>query len=177
MVKLRYFNAPKEVIMMDPALEAQVIDGLYYLDTGKVRYLEEKPQPLGSMRPYACVEIETGFEDNAGEKTLLFVLPREQPKSVSTFLMNVMFLSMLALLSVGCGASANSFTYTCIGDACAWLRAQTPVYYVQEAPPRSEAQVVYVNRPIEIEIVQHRSRPTRRARPVRPIDRFIRSRH
>ncbi len=66
----------REIYEVPSTTPARAVDSLHFVETSEVRYVgSPMPLPVRTFGPFAFVELETGFESTAGEKTVVFVKP------------------------------------------------------------------------------------------------------
>ncbi len=75
MVKVRSLKTLTDVLELPSDARARSIDSMYYIRTGRIVYLG-KAAPLESFGSFAFVEVETGFEEVAGETTVVCIDPK-----------------------------------------------------------------------------------------------------
>lgn len=75
MVKVRPFKTIIDVLEIPSNTIARSIDSRYYKETGRIVYLGPAA-PLETFGSFAIVELETGFEEVAGETTVVCVDPK-----------------------------------------------------------------------------------------------------
>lgn len=79
MIKVRPANAVREIIEIPNTVLARAVDSMVYLETKEILYLGSSvARPLDTFGSFAFVELETGFEEVAGETTVVYVDPNNQ---------------------------------------------------------------------------------------------------
>jgi hypothetical protein len=75
MVKVRPFKTMVNVLEIPSNTTARSVDSKHYMNTGELRYLG-MPHPLETFGSFGIVAVETGFEEVAGETTVVCVDPK-----------------------------------------------------------------------------------------------------
>lgn len=79
MVKVRPCDDLFNVIEVPNDTPARAIDSLHYHETKKIKYMVSiVPMPIQNFGSFSFVEIETGFEEVAGTKTVVYVDPNNE---------------------------------------------------------------------------------------------------
>lgn len=75
MVRVHPASDLREAIEVQKGTQARAIDSLIYNEEKRVVYLTDyanaKPRNVEEFGPYAWLELETGFEEEAGQKTIV----------------------------------------------------------------------------------------------------------
>lgn len=74
MVKVKTFKTMVDVLELSSSTIARSIDSKHYMNTNEIRYLG-LPAPLHTFGSFAIVELETGFEEVAGDTTVVCIDP------------------------------------------------------------------------------------------------------
>ena len=81
MVRVNLAPDLREVIEVPKGTLARAIDSLVYNETRSVVYLDtyynRVSNPIEAFGPFAWVELETGFEDEAGQKSVVCVAAKQ----------------------------------------------------------------------------------------------------
>lgn len=81
MVRVYMGKHQREVVEVPKGTQARAIDSLIYNEEKRVVYLSdyanEKPRSVEEFGPFAWLELETGFEDNAGQKSIVCVAAKQ----------------------------------------------------------------------------------------------------
>lgn len=86
MVTVRPADSVREAFEVPSDSLAREVDSFAYLESKQLKYNEaQEAQPISAFRAYSFVEVETGFEEKAGDKTVVYVDPKnlhlpESPK-------------------------------------------------------------------------------------------------
>ena len=79
MIKVRPVKALFDALEVPNGTLARAVDSQHYSEYKEIRYLGSSvPRPLEDFGSFAFVEIETGFEETAGETTVVYVDPHNQ---------------------------------------------------------------------------------------------------
>ncbi len=149
----------KEVVEMPEDTLCQLIDGLHYVETKEVKPIGAKTK-LRELRAFEMVQVDTGFDDDE-QPRVMAILPKRK-----TGFAAMLAATLLSVLAFGCGSGATyHYSYTCVGVACAPPPAMAMSFFTPQATP-IQARVIYVNRPMDIQV--HRDGTIRTRRPATP---------
>lgn len=72
MIRVRPLNNLREVYEAPGSMTGRPVDGLLFLSTKRIAYTGEE-KTLASAQTYEILELELGFEDHPGQKTVMMV--------------------------------------------------------------------------------------------------------
>jgi len=157
MIQLRGVE-DKEVVEMAPDTKCYLIDGLHYTETKEVKRIGALTT-LQELRTFEMVEVYTGFDDDE-QPRVMAILPRRKNGVASLLAAMVLGLGVF-----GCSGATYSYSYSCYGQGCVPPTVQVGVMYQRSMP--YQARVMYVNRPMEIQVLRDGTTQRRAAMPRR----------
>lgn len=152
MIRLRD-AVSKEVVELDPTTKVRLIDGLHYVETQEVRMIGAWTE-LQSLRAFEMVQVDTGLIDDE-QPRVMAILPRRS-NGVAALIASM----VVGLSTLGCSGPTYHYSYTCYGNGCEPMPRQMSYHMMTPAPV---ADVIYVDRPVELRVRRDRSSFVRRA--------------
>jgi hypothetical protein len=139
---------------MAPDTKCHLIDGLLFVETKEVKRIGAETT-LQELRAFEMVQVDTGVDDDE-QPRIMSILPKRK-NGVAMFIAT----GLMALASFGCSGATYSYSYSCFGQGCAPPPMRIGYMYPPSIP--QQAQVVYVDRPMEVRVLRDGTPQMRRA--------------